>query len=226
MTLAGSLRVHAPVSFATLAVALLSACAPMAVASPSATLHEAIPAPGDFHLISDPRAAPLNLLLRYFGEDGEPSLASDEFVAGQLVVVDRSSLPGARGVITNGESCDGRFELVAGTEVDILLLLRGSPCGIEVLGSHPSGAIRHGDEAAVLFARVPLGSRVSVRPIATTSMVEAQIVAADESGAVTVGPLPPGSYEVSLLEGSEVRGTQEVQLLPGDGQVVSFLDSP
>lgn len=204
---------------AALLAASIAACS--GISLPSSTLHEDLPAPGSFHLTSDPPQAPRALSLRYLYQ-GEPSGISDEFVAGATVVVRRSSLPELHGVQVNGARCAGQFPIVTGIEIDIILVLTDVGCRVETTGSHPEGAVRHGDEPASLFGQIPLGSRVSIRPISPGLVTPVQVVPADESGSFHLDFVPIGRYEVTLIVDEEVRARIEIDLEPGEEQYVDF----
>jgi hypothetical protein len=207
---------------ALLFAALLSSCSTLKIPpSPSPTLHEAIPAPGSFHLTSDPSRAPRALSLRYVDEGGNPSGVSDEFLAGAVVVVDRSLLPGAQAVQVNGQVCDGRFAIVTGIETDLVLVVTDAGCRVVTTGSHAEGELQHADEAAAVSAKVPVGSRLGVRPLDPNLMVAPMVVPSDESGFVHVDSLPAGRYEVTLIVDEQVRTAIEVELRPGEER---FLD--
>jgi len=178
------------------------------------------PLPGSFHLTSDPPLAPYALTIR-IDRVGGPSGRSAEFEEGDEVVVDWSTLPGVNWMEVNGHDCEGTFEIQAQIETDLLLTLGEDSCRVEVVGSHPEGAVQHGDEPGSLAAKVPIGARIRIQPLSPELSMPVRLEEADEAGFVHIDFLPPGRYEIALLVDDEVRRTVEVDLSPG-GEV--FVD--
>jgi hypothetical protein len=104
------------------------------------------PLPGSFHLALDPQPAPYAVQLRLDDADG-PSARSAEFGAGEDVAIVWSSLPfpTEKWIEVNGHDCAGTFSLKERFETDLVLDLTETGCAITFLGSHPEGAVRHGD---------------------------------------------------------------------------------
>lgn len=121
------------------AVAMVAACV-----SPVATEPIAIgePTPGSFHLRANPQTARAPMTIRV--DNGTPSRWSEEVPAGAPVWVSLTTLP-AEGLAiwVNGVTCDGRFDVKALVETDLLLTVTGSECQIQVVGVHPEGAVEH-----------------------------------------------------------------------------------
>lgn len=102
------------------------------------------PAPGSFHLTSDPPLAPHALTIRT-DQAGGPSGRTAEFAEGGEVVVDWSilPLPPAKWIEVNGQDCEGTFTVHARFETDLLLTLTDDACRVEVLGTHLEGGPHH-----------------------------------------------------------------------------------
>jgi hypothetical protein len=98
------------------------------------------PIPGSFRLVTDPPVAPFPVTIRYL-IGGDASRAYHEFSAGERILVVFTTLPGEEGVQVNGRACEGRYTIAAGLETDVLVVLRGESCRVEVTGSHPEGLV-------------------------------------------------------------------------------------
>jgi len=101
------------------------------------------PAPGSIHLVSEPPQAPYPVILRYLSGGGV-SRAYHEFAQGETMLVVFSSLPGVEGIQVNGRECEGRYTLETRVETDLVLVLGDGTCRVQVIGSHPEGAV-HSD---------------------------------------------------------------------------------
>jgi hypothetical protein len=158
--------------------------------------------------------------LRYFEDGKEPSSVEDAFVTGAEVVVDRPLLPGIRGIVVNGQVCDGTYVIESNVETDIELTVRIDGCSIRTLGTHPADQVNHLDSGATLFVSMPVGASLAVRAITPGLTVPARRVSADESGNATVHALPAGSYELALVVDGLVVTRLEVSLGPGDERTI------
>jgi hypothetical protein len=118
---------------------LLAGCA-----TPISTEPVAIgePTPGSFHLKAQPQTAPQALSIRV--DDGTPSHWSEEVPVGAPVWVFMTTLPEeSLGIWVNGVTCEGRFDVKARFETDVLLTMTETGCSIGVVGLHREGAIEH-----------------------------------------------------------------------------------
>lgn len=102
------------------------------------------PDPGSFHLTAEPPLAPYFLSIRA-DEAGGPSRRNAQFDGGDQVVVDWSTLPlpQVKWIEVNGRDCEGTFGIKERAETDLLLILAGDVCRVEVLGTHPEGGPHH-----------------------------------------------------------------------------------
>jgi hypothetical protein len=174
------------------------------------------PLSGSLHMTSDPPLAPYPLTIR-IDDIGGPSRLNAEFDEGEAVVVDWPTLPlpQVKWIEVNGHDCEGTFEIQARLETDLLLTLRQDACRVEVIGSHPEGAIHHGDEPGSLMANLPIGARLRIQPVDPGANTRVRFEDADEAGVVHVDFLPPGRYEIALIVDDRVQRTVEVHLVPG-----------
>lgn len=119
----------------------------LALVSIACTVGSALP--GSYYLTSDPPLAPYRLSIREddVGVDdvSGPHRRTATFEAGQEVVLDWSTLPlpQQKWIEVNGQDCEGRFDIQARVQTDLLLILTDDVCRIEVLGLHPEGAPHH-----------------------------------------------------------------------------------
>ena len=201
---------------ATLLTASIGACSTV---GPSALSDE--PSPGSYHLISDPVAAPFVLTVR-LGKTGGLARVGDTFEAGQVVVIDRSTLAGDYWINVNGQDCEGRFSVTALTETDLRLFLLGTSCRVSVVGSHPLGEVQHSDTPGSLLARVPVGGVLEIRPTSPELQGPVRVAKPEEQGSIEVDALAPGEYEISLLVNSVVVKSRTVRLSPGGEEFVDF----
>jgi hypothetical protein len=72
---------------------------------------------------------------------GSVSGVYHEFARGEAILIVSSTLPGTEGVEVNGQACQGLYTIEARVETDLLLHLDDGSCRVEVLGSHPEGAV-------------------------------------------------------------------------------------
>ena len=101
--------------------------------------------PGSVHVESDPAQAPRPVEIQHVW-GGDVSRRSHQFSQGQTISYVASTLPGQVGLVLNGTTCAGQFGITASTETDVLLILEGEACSVEVLGSHPE-TVPHVDSA-------------------------------------------------------------------------------
>lgn len=140
----------------SIALATLAACVPPVIPGPTIPEPTVIgePTPGSFHIRANPPTAREPLTIRL--DDGTPSRWSEEVQAGAPVWVYFTTLPEeGLALWVNGATCDGRFDVRALVETDLLLTVTDSGCQIQVLDWHAEGAVQHQLPPAIPASAMP-----------------------------------------------------------------------
>jgi hypothetical protein len=135
-----------PIALRTIAlvgIAAVSACSPVASGVPQVVVD---PLPGYLHLAAEPAKATVPVRIRYAdpGHPGNLSTVYYDFAAGQPILVVAPSTPSAPGnlaILMNETQCVGSWPIESQVETDVVLHFDASSCRVEVIGSHPYGAI-------------------------------------------------------------------------------------
>jgi hypothetical protein len=112
---------------------------------PAATFEQGVehlPGPGYIHLVTQPATAETDLTVVLIMSDGADSSVSTSVVAGDPVVVDRTTLPGAYGVRMNGTPCEGRIPVQGDRQTDVVVRLATDGCTIAVRAIHDPEEMR------------------------------------------------------------------------------------